>query len=104
MDKDNIKSSQLDRLQKWYLSMCNGSWEHTYGITLQTVDNPGWWLQVDLEDSYLSSRAFVEIDDRGAHINDWLICSVQDKKFVGYCGPENLNEMLVAFLDWACWS
>lgn len=93
--------SELARLQQWYVSMCNGSWEHLFGINLQTVDNPGWWLQVDLDDSYLLSRVFSEVDRRGSREDDWVNCFVKDNKFVGYCGPNNLEQLLEIFLDWA---
>ena len=33
----------------WYKTNCDGDWEHSYGITLQTLDNPGWHLTVDLQ-------------------------------------------------------
>jgi hypothetical protein len=31
----------LKRLQDWYVSQCDGGWEHTYGISIDTLDNPG---------------------------------------------------------------
>lgn len=31
----------IDWIKKWYLNHCNGDWEHNYGITIQTIDNPG---------------------------------------------------------------
>jgi hypothetical protein len=30
----------LERLERWYAAQCNGDWKHTYGITLETLDNP----------------------------------------------------------------
>lgn len=38
-------------LQDWYFENCNGDWEHTYGITIETLDNPGWQLKICLEDT-----------------------------------------------------
>ena len=32
----------FQRLQKWYKSQCNGDWEHSFGIKIETLDNPGW--------------------------------------------------------------
>ncbi|MGT2440121.1 Imm53 family immunity protein [Bradyrhizobium betae] len=51
----------LERLERWYAAQCNGDWEHTYGITIETLDNPGWSFKVELRDTYLSGRMFVEI-------------------------------------------
>ena len=40
---------QIEQLQAWYAAQCNGKWEHTYGIAIGTLDNPGWSLSVDLD-------------------------------------------------------
>ncbi len=39
------------RLEGWYVSQCNGMWEHAHGFTLGTIDNPGWTLTVDLAET-----------------------------------------------------
>lgn len=31
-----------DWLSNWHKLNCNGDWEHTYGIKIETLDNPGW--------------------------------------------------------------
>lgn len=49
-----IKDSTLnnvDWLSSWYRKECNGDWEHTYGISIQTLDNPGWSVRIDLLDT-----------------------------------------------------
>jgi len=38
----------LSELQKWYFAQCDGDWEHSYGVRIDTVDNPGWTLEIDL--------------------------------------------------------
>ena len=35
-------------LSKWYSSMCVDEWEHFYGIKIETLDNPGWIVTIDL--------------------------------------------------------
>lgn len=30
----------LKWLENWYSSNCDGDWEHLYGITIRTLDNP----------------------------------------------------------------
>jgi len=44
----------LQQLQDWYFAQCNGDWEHRYGVTISTLDNPGWTLEVDLTNTCLS--------------------------------------------------
>lgn len=45
MENNNL----LTWLNSWYINQCNGDWEHSYGINIRTVDNPGWTLEIDLE-------------------------------------------------------
>ena len=90
----------LVRLQDWYLANCDGEWEHKYGVTIESLDNPGWRVTIDLTGTPLDGRDFEDVEivrnDR-----DWLDCHVQDTKFVAGCGPRNLPELLTTFLDWA---
>ena len=36
----------LSMVNEWFKSQCNGDWEHDYGITIQTLDNPGWSVDI----------------------------------------------------------
>lgn len=94
-------SNELCRLQAWYILQCNGEWEHTYGVTISTLDNPGWLLEVDLADTELASKSFGEINIQRENDDDWLRCSVQNEKFRGAGGGGNLKEIINNFLDWA---
>ena len=91
----------LAKIQSWYASMCNDDWEHTYGIFISNIDNPGWSLKVELKDTYLYDVEFKKVHVQRDDKNDWVICSVKDGDFQGYGGPENLGELLRVFLDWA---
>ena len=95
------RTDPLWRLQQWYSANCNGDWEHTYGVHIGNIDNPGWRLTVELADTYLYELPFetrqVQRDDE----NDWLHCSKTEGKIQGSCGPLNLDELLCVFLDWA---
>ena len=96
----------IAELQSWYLSQCNDDWEHQYGIRIDTLDNPGWTLAVELTDTTLSGRSFPERSyGMGAASetsgDNWLICKVEGDKFMAHGGPEKLEEMINAFLTWA---
>jgi len=91
----------LERLQTWYLSQCDGDWEHGYGVSIRTLDNPGWAVKVALEGTNLGSKAFDEVRDRYESENDWVICRVIEGRFEGFCGPKRLADVLETFLDWA---
>jgi hypothetical protein len=94
--------SALERLQRWYASQCDGDWEHSFGLALETLDNPGWALTVDLKDTELLLRPFAAINRGvpGADA-DWLICKVENTQFIGSGGVHNLEELLQTFLEWA---
>jgi hypothetical protein len=98
--------SALQRLQAWYLSQCNDDWEHGYGVKIDTLDNPGWSLTVDLDGTSLEERKFSEIaygigKEAVAGSGEWLHCRLEEKKFKAYGGPRKLEEMLEIFLRWA---
>lgn len=98
--------NSLQELQEWYLSQCNEDWEHTYGISIGTLDNPGWSLEVELADTYLQGVDFKEQSygvgekaETSGH--NWIICKVKDSKFIGHGGPRKLDEIIKVFLVWA---
>lgn len=87
----------LTALQHWYSSMCDGTWEHSFGVRIDTVDNPGWSVCIDLPNSVMQSFEPCSIERTE---DDWLACKVADGCFKGYGGPENLTEILSTFLRW----
>lgn len=89
----------LEELQEWYLAQCNGDWEHSFGIDICTLDNPGWRVKIDLDNTSLESKEFEEIQDLESE-SDWISCQVENKKFVGAGGPHQLTKLLELFLHW----
>jgi hypothetical protein len=92
-------TNELQLLQDWYSSQCNGDWEHTFGIALETIDNPGWRLKIDVAETPLEGVTFEPvIIERSAA--DWVHCKVEAAAFIGHGGASNLAEVLSLFLDW----
>ena len=91
----------LAGLQAWYAAQCDGDWEHSYGVQVDTLDNPGWMLKVDIRDTSLDGMPFVEVKDNYDHETDWMRCWLEDAAFHGACGPLRLGDVLRVFLDWA---
>ncbi len=89
----------LTWLQKFYARCCDGDWEHSYGFTIVTLDNPGWSVKVALTGTYLQGSAF-ELIKIERSPDDWIYCSVRDDVFTGFGGSENLAEILTVFKDW----
>jgi hypothetical protein len=91
----------LKELQRWYHSQCNGDWEHCYGIKIETLDNPGWVVTIELTETELADRPFAEVIRTLEHETDWVHCRVRDHKFEGHGGPFKLGDILEIFLTWA---
>ena len=93
---------QLSRLRDWYAAQCDGDWEHSYGGKIDTLDNPGWVLRIDLNDTDLEDKPFTAIhrgDTDGE--SSWLHCKVESRRFEATGGLSNLPDMLEVFLSWA---
>ncbi len=87
-------------LQRWYRAQCNGDWEHSSGVHIGTLDNPGWKLEVNIEDTELEGRPFVPVVLERAE-DDWITCRVEGSHFRAWGGPENLLDLISIFRGWA---
>ena len=89
----------LTWLQEWYLSQCDGEWEDTEGVKIDTLDNPGWAVEISLVDTEWETEPFEKIFvERSEH--DWIHCKLEDRRFRGAGGPKNLQEILEVFRSW----
>jgi len=50
--------TDLEWLIGWYQRHVDGEWEHQHGVTIATLDNPGWSLRVDLVGTALRDVPF----------------------------------------------
>lgn len=95
----------LSALQSWLQQHCDGEWEHTYGITIQSTDNPGWWVTIDLRGTPLEHTPFAPIVHGDFTGGDppppWLHCRVKDSVFHGAGDAQQLDTILATFLAWA---
>jgi hypothetical protein len=92
--------NRFTQLQTWYASHCNTEWEHTYGVKIDTLDNPGWTVTIDLVGTELDNVPFTpKVEQRSE--TDWLHCNVNDRAFKGAGDPDKLEIILGIFLDWA---
>ena len=87
-------------LQNWYNGNCDGYWEHMFMVKIDTLDNPGWRVSIDLLDTPLEEKIFEErkhyIDE-----NNWIYCMVKDGIFQGRGDSYKLKEILEIFKEWA---
>lgn len=90
----------ITRLQKWYADQCDGDWEHQHGIKIDTLDNPGWTITIDLEGTAQAKLAFERVNLDHSETG-WMRCWVEHAKFEGRSSPHNLDAMIQQFLIFA---
>ncbi|GAC42095.1 immunity 53 family protein [Paenibacillus popilliae] len=90
----------LKWLQEWYFSQCNGDWEHQHGISIETLDNPGWYVTINLNETELENKQVDTIEINRTK-EDWIYCKIKDGCFTGAGGSGNLEEILKIFYQWA---
>jgi hypothetical protein len=87
-------------LERWFAGSCDGDWEHGRGVRINTLDNPGWSVDIELAGTSLSGKAFAPVrEERAEH--DWMHCWTDAEVFRGRGGPRNLREILALFLSWS---
>ncbi|MDA3615459.1 immunity 53 family protein [Polluticaenibacter yanchengensis] len=83
-------------IEQWFFENCDGYWEHENSISIQTSDNPGWIVEIDLSNTQLQDLSIpysvIEISDR-----DWIGYSVVNKKFTGVGDIFKLEKIIELF-------
>ena len=95
-------------LMRWYLSQCNGDWEHSYGVEIGSLDNPGWGLKIDLHETDMADRRFSKVQhgetaddlDEFRRNGSWYVADVTEFRFEGACGPLDLPALIGVFREW----
>ncbi len=90
----------IEFLQSWYRAQTNGEWEHAHGATIETLDNPGWRVTIDLVETPLEGVPMKAIR-RAKSAQDWLACEVDHDQFRGDGDSRKLVAILQVFQSWA---
>ena len=93
------ENDDLTWLAEFFHFLCDGEWEHDDGITLRTLDNPGWMLLVALSGTSLADKNLKEIDIRRSE-TDWIVLRKNQHIVEGFCGALNLTELVSIFRRW----
>ena len=106
-------TDELSWLQQWYSEQCDGEWEHGFGVTIETIDNPGWSVKISVEGTELASAQFEPVKTAVSE-TDWIQCRVAERKkgplphsspnyrrFEGFGGALNLPDIIKRFRTWA---
>jgi hypothetical protein len=104
-----MSDDNLSWLASWYLAECNEDWEHSYGVKIDTLDNPGWTLVIDLRETSLEGHPFekLSVGDPASDLSEWRrlgswwVAEVRGGKFEASCGPLDLSDVIGVFRSWA---
>ena len=100
----------LQWIEQWYAAQCDGDWEHQLGVKIETLDNPGWLLTVDLLGTNLAGRGSGSVKVSGDPPREengniggsvWIDCRVRAGKFIGAGDAGQLRALLAIFRGWA---
>ena len=87
----------ISELENWFKDRYNGDWEHQAGISIESTDNPGWYIKVDFDDLEFPNATEVEKYSVRRTERDFVTVKYdEDKKSLCIaCGVTNLSEALV---------
>ena len=83
-------------LSQWLLDQCDGDWEHENGVSITTLDNPGFQIEIDIKDARIAAlnirTGTVENSE-----NDWYSYKIVDGRFIAAGDPLKLEFLLQTF-------
>ena len=93
-----MEANLIKWLSKWFDSQCDGSWEHSNRLIIESIDNPGWNIQIDLQDTELENLeikwTLVENNE-----NDWYGFKVQNSRFSASGDTSKLELLITKFKE-----
>lgn len=89
----------MKTLEKWYSERCNGDWEHQGGVTISTLDNPGWSVEIAFDDLEVNQLSVVSQFSFERSEGDFAIFSYDETRNIVafWCGAHNLEEAFDVF-------
>ncbi len=96
--QDETKINNTKWLQAWFKDQCNGDREHSHGISINTLDNPGWKIEISLSDTDFENLKldFIKID---ISEEDWYTFGVKDETFIGVGDTSKLEFLIGKFRE-----
>lgn len=89
----------FEKIIFWYISNCDDDWEHQYGIKINTIDNPGWEVTIDLACTDMQDLE-VEYKLHEENPESWYGHSVKNKVFKAAGDPAKLEKLLEIFVEY----
>ena len=100
--------AELEWLEHWYRDRCDGTWEHGKGLSIESIDNPGWWVKINIDKERIDVRQDVVLAVSGdppsvenGYVGglDWMICQIKGGRFDGAGDPGKLRKIVQCFRE-----
>ena len=88
----------LTWIQDWYKKHCDEDWEHSYGLKIESLDNPGWQVKIDLADTELEGTV-IEYELIENSDSDWYGWKIENNIFHAAGDPDKLQLLLEKFKE-----
>jgi len=92
-----INANNLMWLSEWYDKNCDNDWEHYYGIKIETIDNPGWSIIIDIKNfpsEKIQSIPWIFVENTEI---DWYGYKIEQGKFEASGDPLKLEFLINLF-------
>lgn len=87
--------NMINWLEKWK----NQFPEDVCRIKIQTLDNPGWIVEINLENTGFEIKEFEKVSFDNSD-DDWIVCEIKNKTFTGVGDPYKLEDIIDIFKSW----
>ena len=88
----------LDWIQDWFKNNCDGDWEHGEAIQINTLDTPGWEVEIDISNtSMVNMHINWILNENGKQ--DWYGVKIENQKFSAAGDTRKLKFLLGLFKE-----
>lgn len=91
--------NSIETIASWYKKNVRQDEPNTLIINIESLDNPGWWVTINLKGTDFEKETFSKIENEKTQ-NDWIKLFVRTSKFEGFGDPFKLDTILKCFGTW----
>ena len=87
-------------LEQWHERQCDGTWEQTFGIRIETTEHPGWHVRIALQGTPYDGLPNADLKRLQQSESEWMTCRLVAGTFEGYGGLLMLGPIVQVFRSW----
>lgn len=88
----------LDWIEDWFTDNCDGDWESSDAIQINTLDRPGWEVEINISNTSIATMNLEWILNETSK-DDWYGVKIADQKFTAAGDPQKLKFLLGLFKE-----